>query len=216
MAIALLVKGHAPFKCPMCRAVFEIPTVTAAVNEENQAGKVTTFLVAASSLPINHFASTVLAAASSPSSSSLSKGHVDPNNVMCEICEENQAIEYCKECSQSFCAMCKKPHLKAKVSAHHRFILLDEAVKLGSGGGSASRITRCEKHPQQEINTYCQVDKQAICFECIFDFHQEHKIERLVNVVQEFKEISQLADKVCSSLSCYPSCFFVISLMAGV
>ena len=171
-------------------------------------------------LPVNHFAFTMLAktsaAASSSTSLSVGRDHADPNNVVCEVCEENEAGAYCQGCDLDFCATCKKHHLKPKVSAHHTFISLDEAMKPGSVGGSVSRITRCEKHPQQEINTYCQVDKQAICFECIFDFHQEHKIERLVNVVQEFKEISQLADKVCSSLSCYPSCFFVISLMAGV
>ena len=64
-----------------------------------------------------------------------------------------------------------------------------------------SRITRCEKHTQYEINSYCQTDKQAICAECAIDFHQERKVERLVNV-QGFKEdISELVDKVCS-LSC--------------
>ena len=62
-----------------------------------------------------------------------------------------------------------------------------------------SRITRCGKHPQYEINTYCQTDKQAICAECILDFHKGHEVERLVNVVQGFKEeITQLVKKVCS------------------
>jgi len=135
----------------------------------------------------------VLAAAPPSSSSS----HVDPNNVVCEGCEENQATEYCKDCSQSFCATCKKPHLKARANVHHQFISLDEGMKLGRG--SASRSTRCDKHPQQEINTYCHTDTQAICSECAIDFHQEHKIERLVKVVQGFKaEITQLVDKVCS------------------
>jgi len=65
--------GKAPFKCPMCRAVFEVTT-------DKQKGQPTS---AASSLPINHFASTVLAAAS-PSSSFV---HADPNNVVCDSCE---------------------------------------------------------------------------------------------------------------------------------
>ena len=60
-----------------------------------------------------------------------------------------------------------------------------------------SRITRCEKHPQQEINTYCHTDKQAICLECAVDFHVGHQVERLANVVQGFKEeIVNLANKV--------------------
>jgi len=63
------------------------------------------------------------------------------------------------------------------------------------------RITRCEKHPHLEINTYCHTDKQAICAECVVDLHGGHKIERLASVVLGFKqEISQLVDKVCSFL----------------
>ena len=178
----------------MCRAVFEI---SPGIIEEEEDGKQNEQVTNASSLPINHFVSTALAAAS-PSSSS-SKSHAEPNNVVCEGCDENQAIEYCKDCSQSFCATCKKAHLKPKVFPHHQFISLDEGMKSGGGGGAVSRITRCDNHPQQEINTYCQTDKQAICSECAIDFHQEHKIERLANVVQGFKdEITQLVDKVCS------------------
>ena len=139
------------------------------------------FEIDAFSLPINHCASSsVLAAAASPSSfsfSSSSLSHADLNNVVCEICE--------------------RLHLKAKVSAHHRFISLDEFMADG-GGGFVSRITRCEKHPHLEINTYCHTDKQAICAECVIDSHIGHKVERLTNVVQRFKqEISQLVDKVC-------------------
>ena len=69
-------------------------------------------------------------------------------------------------------------------------------MKLG-GGGSVMRIAHCEKHPHLEINSYCHTDKQAICTECILDFHKEHKIDRLPNVAQGFKEeITQLVDKV--------------------
>ena len=167
----------------MCRAVFEVeelsPTSKAAI----------------SSLPIHHFVSAVLVstALSSPSN----KSHADPNNVVCEICEENPASEYCKDCCQSFCDTCKRLHLKTRGTAHHQFISLDVRMKPG-GGGAVSRITRCDKHPQQEINTYCQTDKQAICPECAIDHHKGHEVERLVNVVQGFKEeITQLVDKVC-------------------
>jgi len=79
--------------------------------------------------------------------------------------------------------------------------------------GSVARITRCEKHPQYEINTYCQTDKQAICAECILDFHKGHEVERLVNVVQGFeKEITQLVDKVCFVLSFSCSSFLHLLL----
>ena len=82
------ILGNAPFKCPMCRAVFEI--------EEGHSA-------AASSLPINHFASTVLPAASA--SSSLS--NADPNNVVCEICEENQPVNTARIVLSPFATLAK-------------------------------------------------------------------------------------------------------------
>jgi len=203
--------GKAPFKCPMCRAVFEIPA-TAPINETLE-GPLTAEVAAssASSLPVNHFVSTFIAAAASSASSllSLGKSHDDPNNVICEGCEENEASEYCKDWSMAFCLTCKKPHLKIKSAAHHQFISLHEALKPGSGSGSgpASKVMYCEKHPHLEINTYCLTDQQAICAECVVDLHVGHQVERLVNVAQGFKEeISQLAIKVFFLLSpCFPS-----------
>ena len=162
------------------------------------------FAATSSPLPVNHFASTVLTAAGA---SPVGQGYADPNNVICEGCEENQAIEYCKDCAMAFCATCKKIHLKPKAIAHHQFILLDEAM---TPGGAVPRVTRCEKHPHLEINTYCHTDKQAICAECAIDSHVGHQVERLANVVQGFREeIANLVSKVFFFLSvCF---FFLIS-----
>jgi len=141
---------------------------------------------------VNHFVAKILAAASL----SLEERNIDPNKVMCEGCEESEACDFCKNCGKSFCDHCKDAHLQQKATARHHFISLDEAMKPG-GEGFGSRIALCEVHAQQEINTYCRTDKQAICPECAADFHQEHKVEKLSNVVNTFKEeISQLVDKV--------------------
>ena len=78
-------------------------------------------------------------------------------------------------------------------------------------------VVHCEKHPQYEINTYCHTDKQAICAECSVDFHKEHKVDRLVNMVQGFKEeISTLVKKVFLFffLSFFFSCFFLFFLLS--
>ena len=165
-------------------------------HDKDLTGTVT--VTAASSLPVNHFASTILATTTA-SLSSMSKGFVDPNHVICEGCEEKEATEFCKDCFIAFCGNCKKPHLRPKSMAHHQFISLDEATKPGSGV-FVSRLIRCEKHPHLEINTYCHTDRQAICSECAIDHHKGHEVERLAKVVQGFKEeISQLVDKVLLS-----------------
>jgi len=66
----------------VCRAVFEVPATPAVVGKKKHKGKVTAPTAVASSLPINYFASTVLAISSSPSSSSVGKRFADPNHVV--------------------------------------------------------------------------------------------------------------------------------------
>ena len=81
------------------------------------------------------------------------------------------------------------------MSAGHEFVSVDKALK----GKMKASVVYCKDHPHLEINTYCHTDKQAICLECHFDFHKGHEVDRLINVVQGFKEeISVLANKVSS------------------
>ena len=140
----------------------------------------------ASSLPVNLFASSVLATAtatlsstsdSSMTGSSAAGKKVNPNEIKCEICEdgEEDATSFCVQCSQYFCAGCQRGHKRQKGTASHELVSVEKALK----GKMKASVVHCEKHPHQEINTYCHTDKQAICAECVVEHHKEHKIGRL-------------------------------------
>jgi len=141
---------------------------------------------------VNLFASSVLVTFASGSSAAK----MNPNEIKCEICEdgeEEDATSFCVQCAQYFCSGCQRGHKKPRTTAGHEFVSVDKALK----GKMKTSVLHCEKHPHQEINTYCHTDKLAICSECSVDSHKEHKIDRLINVVQGFKkEISNLVDKV--------------------
>jgi len=178
----------------MCRSVFEI-TAT-----ENKQRKGTTTSTSASSLPVNLFASSILAATTTSSSTSSTADYsaakkVNPNEIKCEICEDGgeDAASFCVQCSQYFCEGCQRAHKRQKGTAFHEVVSVEKALK----GKMKASVVYCEKHPQYEINTYCHTDKLAVCSECSVDFHANHQVERLANVVQEFKEeISFLAEQV--------------------
>jgi len=122
---------------------------------------------------------------------------IDPNKVKCELCEETAATVKCSTCHQFFCNTCQKMHQKQKVSSHHQFVTVRDALKEGSAS-SAPRILYCQKHPQYEVNSYCKTDQTAVCAECAIDLHKGHDVDRLVNVSQGFKDtISTLVNKVC-------------------
>jgi len=157
-------------KCPKCHGPFQVP------------------LKGVEDLPINYTAGVVTA--------SIKKESVDPNHVVCELCEENEATVKCSNCAQFQCDSCKKIHPKAKSSSQHQFVAIDEALKEGSAS-STSRILYCQKHPHLEVNSYCKTDQTALCAECAVDFHSGHNVDRLVNISKGFKDtISTLVNKV--------------------
>ena len=143
----------------------------------------------AEDLPINYFTASAVSSANASS-------QMDPNNVGCELCEENEATVKCSNCNQFFCENCQKMHKKQKVSAHHQYVTIDEALKGGSTS-SARRVLHCQRHPHQEVNSYCKTDQTAVCPECAIDLHKGHDVDRLVNISKGFKDtISTLVNKV--------------------
>jgi len=158
-------------KCPKCHGTFQVP------------------LKGVEDLPTNYFTASAV-------SSANASAKIDPNNIRCEMCEENEATVKCSNCNQFFCDTCQKMHLKIKAMANHQFFTIDEAMKGGSTS-SAPRILHCQKHPHLEINSYCKTDQTAVCAECAIDLHKGHDVDRLVNISQGFKNaISTLVNKV--------------------
>ena len=140
-------------------------------------------------LPTNYFTASAVSAANA-------SAKIDPNNVRCELCDENEAAVKCSNCNQFQCDACKKMHLRTKGMTNHQYITIDEALQGGSAS-SAPRILHCQKNPQYEVNSYCKTDQTAVCSECAVDFHSGHNVDRLVNISQGFKDtVSTLVNKV--------------------
>jgi len=107
--------------------------------KSKQAATVTaTQTVSASSLPVNLFASSVLATLPSSPIASISstaglsaKKKVNPNEIKCEICEDGDedATSFCVPCAMYFCAGCQRAHKKPRVSAGHEFVSVEKALK---------------------------------------------------------------------------------------
>ena len=158
-------------KCPKCLGPFQVPRR------------------GVEDLPTNYFTASAVSAANA-------SAKIDPNNVKCELCEENEATVKCSNCTQFFCETCQKMHQKQKVSAHHQYISIDEALQGGSSS-SAPRILHCQKHPQYEVNSYCKTDQTAVCPQCVVDSHKGHDFHALSTLSQGFKDtISTLVNKV--------------------
>ena len=165
-----MIPDKPPFKCPSCRFSFSLP--------EGGIGN----------LPTNYFTFSLL---NSPMSPLMLD---DSEDLICEICDTQEATTFCKQCAQYFCDKCHKPHKKIKTTAHHQFISIEEALE----GPARMRIPYCQKHPNQEIDSFCNGCREAICPACGIKFHSGHQFSPLKDVTNSFKqEISNKLKKVC-------------------
>jgi len=140
-------------------------------------------------LPTNYFTASAVFAANA-------SAKIDPNNVRCELCDENEATVKCSNCTQFHCDACKKTHLKTKGMTNHQYIPIDEALQGGSAS-SAPRILHCQKHPQYEVNSYCKTDQTAVCPQCALDSHKGHDVDPLSTLSKGFKDsISTLVNNL--------------------
>ena len=167
----MLLASSREVKCPKCHGPFQLP------------------LKGVEDLPTNYFTAGVVSA-------SIKKESVDPNNVKCGLCEENDATVHCIHCPAFLCNGCNKAHLKLPASSHHKNVSIEEALQGGSAS-SAPRILHCQKHPQYEVNSYCKTDQTAVCPQCALDSHKGHDVDPLSTLSKGFKDsISTLVNNL--------------------
>jgi len=131
-------------QCPACQSPFDLPVADLPTNP--------LVLTALSSL-----AAAVLSSSSSSSSSTSRRNgsaSVNPNEIKCEICEpgsEEDAVSFCQDCVQYFCAGCQRAHKRVKSAASHEFVSIEAALK----GKLKEKLAHCVKHPVFLMNSYC-------------------------------------------------------------
>jgi len=83
----------------------------------------------------------------------------------CEICEtgnEEDAVSFCQDCVQYFCAGCQRAHTRAKGTVSHEFVSIEAALK----EKLKEKLAHCVKHPALLLNSYCGKCNEVVCTEC--------------------------------------------------
>jgi len=157
-----------PFRCGVCASVFSVPP-------DGFQKLVTVF-----------FVDNIV------SSASGGQNVADPNNVKCQICDEELAITHCPECPSFLCGQCAVFHGRLPASKHHQTTSVDEAL---SGTAPAKRISRCLKHPVMEIDTFCKTCDVTVCSKCVTEAHSSHTFRPVS------QEVERLKDEIVTSLA---------------
>ena len=112
--------------------------------------------------------------------------------TMCDVCTlmENieigvtEAVAYCVECQQNYCAECTRLHVKMISSKDHKPVRIGE-LKPEDWVTSMKRC--CNDHPTNEVELCCQDCNFLGCSECL-DKHPRHKCCAIEDIVTESEE----------------------------
>ena len=106
----------------------------------------------------------------------------------CEICSEKvSAMCRCLDCEINLCKPCKAKHAPPGSDQVHNFL---ELVSQNHGKNNKPAVPKlaqngfCNKHPEKELDIYCNKCKCAICESCKEQKHSAHPIEGVHNVAK--------------------------------
>ncbi|XP_038053690.1 protein PML-like [Patiria miniata] len=114
------------------------------------------------------------------------------SEIKCQACdEENQAISRCMNCDHFLCQECHKAHgrMNLMMKSHKMYTL----AQLRSGeivykSKLREQVPKCGKHPDQNLNVYCNTCEQVICTTCSVLDHAKHTLTGLPEAVEKCKK----------------------------
>ena len=108
----------------------------------------------------------------------------------CEICSEDKAEAFCRQCAQFICAECVKQHKRMKKSfPGHKVVSLDELKE----GGVKEVISQepsfesCKVH-KEPMKIYCFTCCSLVCRDCTIKDHLGHNYEFISVCAPEMKK----------------------------
>ncbi|XP_038054663.1 E3 ubiquitin-protein ligase TRIM71-like [Patiria miniata] len=124
------------------------------------------------------------------------------SEIKCQACdEENQAVSRCMDCDHFLCQECQKAHERLTLMKSHQIYTL---AQLRSGeivykSKLRDEVPKCGKHPDQNLNVYCDTCEQVICLMCTVLDHEKPK-HSCIGLPEAFekckKKVEELVAKV--------------------
>ncbi|XP_038054528.1 protein PML-like [Patiria miniata] len=113
------------------------------------------------------------------------------SDIKCQACdEENQATSRCMKCDHFLCQECQKAHGRMTVMKSHKIYTLTQlrSGKIVYKSKLRDEVPKCCKHPDQNLNVYCNSCEQVICTTCSVLYHAQHSLTGLPEAVEKCKK----------------------------
>ncbi|XP_038053708.1 E3 ubiquitin-protein ligase TRIM71-like, partial [Patiria miniata] len=121
------------------------------------------------------------------------------SEIKCQACdEENQAISRCMDCDHFLCQECQKAHERMTLMKSHKIYTLAQrrSGEIVYKTKLRDEVPKCGKHPDQNLNVYCNTCQQVICKTCSVCDHAKHSLTGLPEAVEKCKQkVTEMVQK---------------------
>ena len=112
----------------------------------------------------------------------------------CDKCKKRESSCYCHTCG-FVCNECKELHLHLAESGWEEFSshviisleqLTGDVINLVP---PVQKSLQCSKHPDKQLDIYCETCEELICHDCIIGVHRDHKYDLVGDAFPKHKEV---------------------------
>ena len=98
--------------------------------------------------------------------------------TQCEKCKKREAKGFCHDCGKLICEACIVVHQTWEEFSTHKVISLEQLKsKATEMVPLATKTFYCSKHPEKELDLFCETDQELICRDCIVKTHRDHQYD---------------------------------------
>ena len=119
-------------------------------------------------------------------------GATSSGDLICEQCQLDKAVAFCRHCAQYICEYCKGSHRRMKVFSGHTVVSIEELRRNAEENLPIIQPEpmRCKEH-QKRLKIYCFKCNQLICRDCVVIDHKGHDIQFTSKCAPQIKQALQ-------------------------
>ena len=131
-----------------------------------------------------------------------------PAKTKCDKCKKREPSCYCRTCG-FICGKCKDFHSEWEEFSSHEIISLDQLTgDVTNLIPSVKKTLQCSKHPDKQLDIYCESCEELICRDCIVRVHRDHQYDLVHDaftkhkdaIVASLQPVEQQLATVCKAL----------------
>ena len=107
----------------------------------------------------------------------------------CDKCEKREPSCYCRTCG-FICEKCEDVHSEWKEFSSHEIISLDQLTgDVTNLVPPVKKVLQCSKHPDKQLDLFCETCEEMICRDCIVQVHRDHQYDLVRDAFPKHKDV---------------------------